>query len=254
VRSIRLLTEQAFRSEDREPSDVDGDGNKVVGTAFEQGKKPDSAGHVDLTALLARLEPVIRTIAHQVMTSGRTGSLEIEDLLQVGRIAAFKQIRSFVEGTHGNTLERWCSFRITAEMKELVRLQSADVTVSDHAQRGHLGVEAATIKVEVSSRDAVKLKSDGEERRRVIPRNEVEFADPEMLFGSEEVRMRVEQAVHKLPPEERELVTWHYGFGVPEKSIRELAHAWKQPRSRMVAMLNRAKAHLAALLAELGHD
>jgi RNA polymerase sigma factor (sigma-70 family) len=256
ARSISLRTEQVG-SIDNEPADVAGDGNKVVNRAFKTEKVGLSGsaamGSAEVMGLLAQLEPVIRTIARQVIVSGRTGTIEVDDLLQVGRIAALKQVRSF-DPAGGASLQTWCSFRITREMKDFVRVQSADVTISDDAQRGRRG--EVEVEITITSADAAPLPSDQGDLRSRKVRNAHERDDitPELLFGSEEARARIESAVHSLPAAERELIQWHFGLGVPEKSLRELAHAWKQPRSRLDAMLKKAKAHLAKVLAEMAED
>jgi RNA polymerase sigma factor (sigma-70 family) len=250
ARSIPSAPKQTFSDEKEE-------GNTVLPESLEPVSPPIAESPVMVpsdaasqTSQLKRLEPVIRTIARQVVLTGKTGTIELDDLLQVGRIAALKQIKSYIGGDHGNSLETWCSFRITREIKEHVRMQSADVTVSDHAQRGHLGAEAAAVEVEIHSRDKAPAHNNDSRTKVSGSVYERENTTPEDLYSAAEGNSRLKAAIDRLPSDEKEIVQWVFGIGVPEKSVRELANVWGIPRARLDATLKRAKAKLAAILGD----
>lgn len=67
-----------------------------------------------------------------------------------------------------------------------------------------------------------------------------------------ERRARVFDAVRRLGPAQRELVSRVYGINRPAQSVRSVAEAWGAPKSRVDRMLVRALSELREQLGRRG--
>ncbi|WP_255217107.1 sigma-70 family RNA polymerase sigma factor [Myxococcus sp. AM010] len=210
--------------------------------------------------LLASVRPVIRCVVARSLPFA--GTLSPEDLAQVATIAVLRTIASY-DATRGNqSFGEVAYFRAKAACAQFVRLHASDVHVSDGEHKGRT-VRSSTVTrgntILIHSMDIPSHFSDGyrddddvvdelEAALRELSGRDADAESPELALIAAERRALVFEAVRRLAPEQRELVSRVYGLNRPAQSVRSIAEAWKAPKSRIDRMLARVLEELRAML------
>lgn len=218
-----------------------------------------------LTAeLLVSVRPVIKQVVK--FTKRFAGSQSPEDLEQIAAIAVIRTIDKYDPTRGGQSFGEVAYFRARTACEQFARMHASDVHLSDAAHKGRTSRavrgERGTIRVE--STDAPAPAGDGGPSRARAS-DELEAAlhalagrdsaaeSPELLLIAAERRARVFDAVRRLTPEKRELVSRVFGINRPAQSVRSVAEDWGAPKSRVDRMLARCLAELRELLVEREH-
>lgn len=209
--------------------------------------------------LIRMIMPALATTARRYMPVA--GTLELDDLLQVARTSAFKCIATF-NAERSNNFGVWAMQHANRDVQWFVQGQAQDVNLSwrerGNTWRGDLKRERTDTKLQTVSRDMFDAQKDAEgttKFRRALP-NEIDFADPELLFGEAQSASHVREAVNQLPPALAKLVRMYFGLrsGTEPKSIHQIAKDTETPRAKLTLQLKEAFRQLREVLADMGEE
>ncbi|WP_232293305.1 sigma-70 family RNA polymerase sigma factor [Stigmatella aurantiaca] len=209
--------------------------------------------------LLASVCPIIKSVVN--CSKPFADSPLSKDLEQVASIAVLRTICKYDPTRGGQSFGEVAYFRARTACEQFARMHASDVHLSDWAHKGRTSHsahgESDTIRVE--STDALAPASDepsGQSRGavefeaafRAFTSREAEAESPEQALLAEERRVHVFNAVRRLAPVKRELVSRVYGINQSAQSVRSVAEAWGVPKSRVDRMLVLSLAELRELL------
>ncbi len=214
--------------------------------------------------LLDSVRPLIRCIVGALLPIA--GSLSPDDLAQVAAMAVLRAVSKY-DATRGRqSFGQVAYFRARAACEQYARLHGTDVHLSDgaHKRRTVRSIHSNEGNVvRVHRMDIPSHFSDGasaddswvdelESALREMSCLEPDGDTPEAELLSAERRALVFEAVRRLAPQQRELVSRVFGLNRPAQSVRSVAEAWGAPKSRVDRMLARALAELRERMATLG--
>lgn len=222
--------------------------------------------------LVDRYERMIYAISGQWKSVNR---VELDDMLQEGRIAILVAVKRYKIG-HGSKLSSYIRLYIHQYLVDYARQHGRLIRVPQNA-----------IRVYVSS---LKVEDDLSQRRTPYTMDDVAKELGVNVSQLEDLRSNIEGAdceypIHTLPDErhpgyehvhdeanskieraklrgiiydllptltsrEAEVITRHYGIGVPAEPLAEIAASWKSDPSYPALLHMKAKQKIAAAMAE----
>lgn len=235
-------------------------------------------GTIDKSHLIEEYLPLVRRIALQMMAR-LPASVELDDLIQAGRIGLLDAWSRFEENTAA-TFETFASQRIRgAILDELRAMDWAPRSVRQSARQIDRAIQAAAhragqapseadiaaeLKITLAEYHdqllriqgcqilyAEDLSQEDSDRsvfdQRCIPDHE-EGGDPIRLLLTGEFRERLVAAIRLLPEREAQVLSLHYD---DEMSMREISSILEVSPSRASQLHNQAIARLRASLQEV---
>ncbi|WP_246137341.1 sigma-70 family RNA polymerase sigma factor [Myxococcus llanfairpwllgwyngyllgogerychwyrndrobwllllantysiliogogogochensis] len=216
------------------------------------------------TELLKSVRPIIRRVVGTVLAVA--GSLSPEDLAQVAAMAVLRTVGKYDFTRGSQSFGEVAFFRAKTACEQFARLHGSDVHLSDgeHKRRTVRSIHGTERNViRVHRMDTQSHFSDGapegdswvdelETALREMSCLEADDESPEARLLAAERRALVFDAVRRLSPAKRELVSRVFGIDRPAQSVRSVAEAWGAPKSRVDRMLARALVELRELLADEG--
>ena len=208
--------------------------------------------------LCRALMPMLQKLAMRF--EGSRGTLEVEDLVQVGLIAMLRCVPSF-NPSKKQTFDWWAFHHANRAIMDHVRLHSSDVRPSHGAQRGRVKNTDA-VETTVWSRDARLgvVPKDGGQDAEFTGENRKQGhsmqaggrdlpATPEAMLELAQDKALVRRLLNRLPRPMRDLVAAVHGVNQDqESSLRSIARDWNEPRAKLDAMLKRGEALLRKML------
>lgn len=203
--------------------------------------------------LILLLGPVLKTAARRHLA--RAGTLMLDDLLQVARLAAFKCLGSF-KPEKMDSFGWWALLHANKDISTHIFWQGKDVHLAKSDRfDSHKGKREQASEVDVESRDEKRQDANFDERKAKAMRpEEVDCDTPEVLFADAHKRAAVSRAVSKLDPRSREIIRWCFGLAGPEKSMRKVAHSMGISRGAFDKKLKRAMEELRIALADVAEQ
>ncbi|MCP3104648.1 sigma-70 family RNA polymerase sigma factor [Myxococcus sp. K15C18031901] len=213
--------------------------------------------------LLVSVRPIIRRVVGALVSLA--GSLSPEDLEQVAAMAVLRTVSKYDANRGRQSFGEVAYFRVRTACEQYARMHGSDVHLSDgaHKRRTVRSIHSADRNViRVHRIDIPSHFSDGasedaswvdelESALREMSCLESDGDTPEGELLEAERRALVLEAVRRLAPPKRELVSRVFGLNRPAQSVRSVAEAWGAPKSRVDRMLARALVELRELMAEL---
>jgi RNA polymerase sigma factor (sigma-70 family) len=211
--------------------------------------------------LLRSVRPVIKRVVKCIKPFAGTQSSD--DLEQVASIAVLRTIAKYDPTRGGQSFGEVAYFRARTACAQFARMHASDVHLSDGDHKGRtlrsaLGEQNA-IRVESTETSAPERDEPPGHARgdmafeaafRALTNREESAESPEAAAMAAELRAQVFEAVRRLAPARRELISRLYGINRPAESVRSVAEAWGASKSRVDRMLARALAELHELLPE----
>ncbi|NTX41459.1 sigma-70 family RNA polymerase sigma factor [Myxococcus sp. CA033] len=215
-----------------------------------------------LAELLVSVRPVIRRAVGKCLSFA--GTLSPEDLEQVAVMAVLRTVDKFDPTRGRQSFGEVAYFRARTACEQYARMHASDVHLSDGAHKGRT-VRSTSVTGSNASRvqciDIPSHFSDGTQGCNPLvdalesalgerSGRDADEETPEALLLAAERRALVFEAVRRLAPEPRELVSRVFGINRPAQSVRSVAEAWGAPKSRVDRMLVRALVALRELIAD----
>lgn len=141
------------------------------------------------------MEPLVRKLARNIVNRG---VLEVDDLVQVGLIAAMRAVQTFQadRSRRPDALRRRVRFLAWRAMRDHARLHGQSV---NQAERAFYRRTARQRAGEPDVHPTLEQVDESEHSRGITP---------EMAAMRVEDRRRVRAAIHRLPRREREVMLW----------------------------------------------
>lgn len=233
----------------------------LVSCIMQARERADAASERYLSAeLLVSVRPIIRSVIAALLPIA--GSLLPDDLEQVAAMAVLRTVSKYDATRSRQSFGDVAYFRVRAACEQYARMHSSDVHLSDgaHKRRTVRSIHSSDRNViRVHGIDRPSQNSDGdtgseawvgelEAALRAMSCLDADEETPEAKLLAAERRALVFDAVRRLAPEQRELVSRVFGLNRPAQSVRSVAEAWKAPKSRIDRMLARALAELREAL------
>lgn len=208
--------------------------------------------------LLASVDPVIRSVVGYALP--RAGTLSPDDLKHVAVVAVLRTVAKYDPTIGRQSFGEVAFFRARAACEQYARMHGSDFHLSDGAHKGRTIRARKTDTVTIQRVDMPSHFSDGsaEDNHAVgefeaalgsLMNHDEDSTNPELALLAAERRARVFEAVRRLPPQQRELVSRVYGFNRNAEPVAVVAESWGAPRSRVARMLARTLVELRELLA-----
>lgn len=240
----------AERLSSMEPGEVPGEEERVVLSVVAVTVEQEAEDQRRPT-----IESALPTIRRVAIGFRDRGTVQLDDLVQVGALEVHKRLASF--DPHRGEFAAWVRQTAVRAMRRLVHSQKSDVHVSEDEWEGKVRLkrlaQSGRASLYVHSRDQVRENDEGAklEAREYVEASLMQ-GDPELQFGEAQQSHQMRIAVLQLADEQREVVCHYFGMhGRPHiESLRHLEKVLGVPRAKLAAVLKDALEALRALLTD----